>query len=231
MKPKAAVKMAIDILMTIILLFLMGFQFWGDAAHEWAGAGMFVLFIIHHILNRGWYRALFKGKYSPARIFQVVINLLLFLTMIGQMISGIMLSRHVFAFLPIDGGMSFARLLHMVAAYWGFVLMALHLGLHWNMVLGRLGRGLRIIQSSRIKNITAKTVGIIIAFYGSYLFVRRDLLTYMFLRTQFVFMDFGESVFLFYLDYLAMMGCFIFIAHYLSKWLKKAGSSRKSKSV
>ena len=231
MKPKAAVKMAIDILMTVILLFLMGFQFWGDAAHEWAGAGMFVLFIIHHILNRGWYRALFKGKYSPARIFQVVINLLLFLTMIGQMISGIMLSRHVFAFLPIDGGMSFARLLHMVAAYWGFVLMALHLGLHWNMVLGRLGRGLRIIQSSRIKNITAKTVGIIIAFYGSYVFVRRDLLTYMFLRTQFVFMDFGESVFLFYLDYLAMMGCFIFIAHYLSKWLKKAGSSRKSKSV
>lgn len=231
MKPKAAVKMAIDILMTVILLFLMGFQFWGDAAHEWAGAGMFVLFIIHHILNRGWYRALFKGKYSPARIFQVVINLLLFLTMIGQMISGIMLSRHVFAFLPIDGGMSFARLLHMVAAYWGFVLMALHLGLHWNMVLGRLGRGLRIIQSSRIKNITAKTVGIIIAFYGSYVFVRRDLLTYMFLRTQFVFVDFGESVFLFYLDYLAMMGCFIFIAHYLSKWLKKAGSSRKSKSV
>ena len=231
MKPKAAVKMAIDILMTVILLFLMGFQFWGDAAHEWAGAGMFVLFIIHHILNRGWYRALFKGKYSPARIFQVVINLLLFLTMIGQMISGIMLSRHVFAFLPIDGGMSFARLLHMVAAYWGFVLMALHLGLHWNMVLGRLGRGLRIIQSSWIKNITAKTVGIIIAFYGSYVFVRRDLLTYMFLRTQFVFMDFGESVFLFYLDYLAMMGCFIFIAHYLSKWLKKAGSSRKSKSV
>ena len=231
MKPKAAVKMAIDILMTVILLFLMGFQFWGDAAHEWAGAGMFVLFIIHHILNRGWYRALFKGKYSPARIFQVVINLLLFLTMIGQMISGIMLSRHVFAFLPIDGGMSFARLLHMVAAYWGFVLMALHLGLHWNMVLGRLGRGLRIIQSSWIKNITATIVGIIIAFYGIYVFVRRDLLTYMFLRTQFVFMDFGESVFLFYLDYLAMMGCFIFIAHYLSKWLKKAGSSRKSKSV
>ena len=231
MKPKTAVKMAIDILMTVILLFLMGFQFWGDAAHEWAGAGMFVLFIIHHILNRGWYRALFKGKYSPARIFQVVINLLLFLVMIGQMISGIMLSRHVFAFLPIDGGMSFARLLHMVAAYWGFVLMALHLGLHWNMVLGRLGRGLRIIQSSRIKNITAKTVGIIIAFYGIYVFVRRDLLTYMFLRTQFVFMDFGESVFLFYLDYLAMMGCFIFIAYYLSKWLKKAGSSRKSKSV
>lgn len=140
MKPKAAVKMIVDILMTAALLFLMGYQFWGDAAHEWAGAGMFVLFILHHILNRGWYRALPKGRYSPARVFQLVINLLLLLVMMGQMVSGIMLSRCVFSFLPISGGMSFARLLHMAAAYWGFVLMALHLGLHWNMVSGRLER-------------------------------------------------------------------------------------------
>ena len=61
MKPKAAVKMIVDILMTAALLFLMGYQFWGDAAHEWAGAVMFVLFILHHILNRGWYSALPKG--------------------------------------------------------------------------------------------------------------------------------------------------------------------------
>ena len=32
---------------------------------------------------------------------------------------------------------------------------------------------------------------------------------------------------LFYLDYLAMMGFFIFIAHYFSKGMKKAGTSRK----
>ena len=40
MKPKAAVKMAVDIVMTGVLFFLMGYQFWGDVAHEWAGAGM-----------------------------------------------------------------------------------------------------------------------------------------------------------------------------------------------
>lgn len=227
MKPKAAVKMAVDILMTGVLLFLMGFQFWGDAAHEWAGSGMFVLFILHHILNRGWYRTLFKGKYSPARIFQLVINLLLFLTMIGQMISGIMLSRHVFAFLPISGGMSFARLLHMAAAYWGFVLMTLHLGLHWNMVIGRLGKALGASCSSRRRTIVGRAVGAVIAAYGLFVFISRDLMTYMFLRTQFVFMDFSEPVVLFYLDYLAMMGFFIFIAYYLSKELKKAGTGRK----
>ena len=88
MKQKTVLKRMVDLLMTLVLLFLMGYQFWGDEAHEWAGAGMFVLFILHHILNRNWYRALGKGRYSPMRIFQTIINWLLFLAMLGLMISG-----------------------------------------------------------------------------------------------------------------------------------------------
>ena len=48
---KAKCKIAIDVLMALGLLFLMGYQFWGDVAHEWAGAGMFALFIAHHICS------------------------------------------------------------------------------------------------------------------------------------------------------------------------------------
>lgn len=136
MSPKAIFKIMVDVLMTVVLLFLMGYQFWGDVAHEWVGAGMFLLFIIHHILNGNWYKTLIRGKYSPLRCFQVIIDLLVFLTMLGLMISGIMLSNHVFAFLNIRGGMSFARLTHMASSYWGFVLMAMHLGLHWGVFLG-----------------------------------------------------------------------------------------------
>lgn len=131
MKPKVKLKIAVDVLMTLGLLFLMGYQFWGDFAHEWAGTGMFVLFLLHHVLNRNWHRAIFQGRYTPARVFQLVINLLVFLAMVGLMVSGVILSSYVFAALPIRGRMGFARLLHMAASYWGFVLMALHLGLHW----------------------------------------------------------------------------------------------------
>ena len=88
----------------------------------------------------GWWRSLGKGRYTPARVFQLVIDLLVLLAMLGLMVSGVMLSNHVFAFLPISGGMSFARLLHMASAYWGFVLMSLHLGLHWNMILSMARR-------------------------------------------------------------------------------------------
>ena len=56
-----------------------------------------------------------------------------------------------------------------------------------------------------------------IALYGLFVFIKRDLLTYMFLQTEFVFLDYEEPKILFYLDYLAMMGLFIYIAHYGSK--------------
>ena len=178
--------------MTLALLFLMGYQFWQDAAHEWVGAGMFLLFILHHILNGSWYRSIFKGKYTPARLFQLVIDLLVFLAMIGLMVSGIILSTHVFALLPVRGGMGFARLLHMGSSYWGFVLMSL---------------------PSRLRAVLLPTLGGCIAAYGLFAFLRRDLPTYMLVRTHFVFFDFSEPIPLFYLDYLAMMGTFLFLSY------------------
>ena len=62
MKTKAIIKLAVDVLMTLALLFLMGYHLWGEALHEWVGAGMLLLFIVHHILNEHWHKTLFKGK-------------------------------------------------------------------------------------------------------------------------------------------------------------------------
>lgn len=226
MKPKAAIKIAVDVLMTLGLLFLMGYQFWQDAAHEWAGAGMFLLFILHHVLNGNWCRGIFKGKYTPARVLQLVIDLLVLLAMLGLVVSGVILSNHVFDFLPIRGGMGFARLLHMAASYWGFILMALHLGLHWGMFLG-MGRKALKLRPSRTRQILLSVLGACVAAYGLIAFVRRDLITYMLVRTHFVFFDFSELIPLFYLDYLAMMGTFIFLSYYAARLLRKKSSQRK----
>ena len=71
MKPKSKIKLAVDLLMTLVLLFLMGYQLWGDTAHEWAGAGMLVLFIGHHLLNLGLVQKSVPGEIyrnqSPVR--------------------------------------------------------------------------------------------------------------------------------------------------------------------
>ncbi len=230
MKLKAAVKIAVDILMTLALLFLMGYQFWEDEAHEWAGAGMLVLFILHHVLNGNWYRSIFRGKYTPARVFQLGIDLLVLLAMLGSMVSGIVLSNHVFGFLRIRGGMGIARLLHMASAYWGFVGMALHLGLHWGMFLG-MGRKALKLRPSRTRRVLLPILGGCVAVYGLIAFLRRDFLTYMLVRTHFVFFDFSEPLPLFYLDYLAMMGTFIFLAYYLSRFLRNRAGGNQVRMV
>lgn len=222
MKPKQRAKILADVLMTVGLLILMGYHLWGDAVHEWVGAGMFVLFILHHVLNWSWWKSLFKGRYPALRVFQVIVDALVLCAMLGLMASGVILSRKVFAFLPIQGGTAFARVLHMLSAYWGFVLMAAHLGLHWGMLLGIAQRFGGVQGSNKLRSMLFTLLGGGIALYGVAALVRRGLPVYLFAQAEFVFLDYGESKILFYLDYLAMMGTFIFLAHYAAKLLKSA---------
>ena len=140
MNRKQQAKIAVDIFMTLCLLFLMPYELIGEAIHEWIGAGMFLLFILHHILNRKWTGNLTKGRYKPLRIIQTILVMLILVCILGSMISGIILSRHVFDFLEIRGLSAPARVIHMTCAYWGFVLMSLHLGIHWGMMMGIAGK-------------------------------------------------------------------------------------------
>ncbi len=217
MKPRLIIKLTVDVLMTLALLMLMGYQFWGEEAHEWVGAGMFILFIFHHILNLNWHKNLFKGRYSPMRVLTLCIDLLMLIAMLAQMYSGIVMSRYVFDFLPIRGGMAVARRLHILGSYWGFLFMNLHLGLHWNMIIGAVRKIINIKQNSKVRTAVMSVIGLMIAGYGVFVFLKRDFFTYLFLKSEFVFMDYSEAKILFYLDYLALMGLCIFIAHYLSK--------------
>jgi hypothetical protein len=221
MKPKAIIKLSVDVLMTLALLFLMGYHLWGEALHEWVGAGMLIMFIAHHILNGHWHKTLFKGKYSALRIITLCVDLLVLLAMLAQMYSGIVMSRYVFDFLPSIGGLSLARRLHILGAYWGFLLMSLHLGLHWNMILGMFRKTARIKSSSKIRSIIAFIIGLAVAGYGVWAFIGRDFPTYLFLKSEFVFLDYSEPKILFCIDYLALMGLCIFIAHYSTKLIRK----------
>lgn len=84
MKSKIKLKICIDILMTAALLFLMPYELVGRAAHEWIGTEIFLLFILHHILNRKWTAHMFKGKYAKFRILQTILVAAIFISMIGE---------------------------------------------------------------------------------------------------------------------------------------------------
>lgn len=214
---KSKIKRGIDILMTALLLGLMGYQITGQLFHEWLGAGMLVLFIAHNILNIRWYGSLFKGKYRLPRIIQIIVNLSVLVSMLCLGYSGIVMSRHVFAPLSIHGPMATARRMHMASSYWGFVLMSFHLGMHWGMVTGMFGRLPGGGKRSGMSVWVLRLAAVLIAGYGLFLFIRKDIVSYMFLKNEFVFFDFEQSILSVFLEYSAMMGFWIFAGFYITK--------------
>lgn len=169
----------------------------------------------------------------PTRILQTVINFAVLISMFGLAVSGIILSREVFAFLPISGGIALARTIHILSAFWGFVAMALHLGLHWNMVPGVVRKAAGSAASKRTR-IILRVLAALIAGYGLYAFLKNRFLSYMFLTSSFVFFDFERPVPLFFTEYIAIMGLFIFLAHYIAKGMQTLTGSlalRKQRST
>jgi hypothetical protein len=179
---------------------------------------MFVLFVVHHFLNRSWSKNILRGRYSAFRIVQMVMVVLILLCMITSMVSGIILSRHVFTALEVHAGKALARTVHMLAGYWGFLLMSIHLGLHWNQ--------LKIMAEKLIpiKNREKTVIGylpVLISVYGVFAFFKRGIPGYLTLKTHFAFFDFDEPMVFFFADYIAVMILFVWAGYLIGKAVKK----------
>ena len=194
--------------MVLLLPLLMAYSLIGEAFHEAAGTLMLVLFILHHRMNRAWWKPLFKGQYSPQRVFQTILNLLLLVFMIVQPLCGILMSKHLYTFLPTDGISSVARAIHLPLANWGFVLMSLHTGTHLGAMLPK----------SRKRTAVLGGLGIV-ALYGAYAFVKRQIPAYMFLNLPFAFFDYSEPRVFFFADYLSVMILFDMLGYGIMKLL------------
>ena len=213
---KKKLRIVIDIEMVLLLPLLMAYSLVGEAAHEYLGIGMFVLFAAHHILNTAWWKHLLRGRYTPLRIFGTAVNLALAVIMLALPISGMILSRHVFRFLHL-GGVAAARTIHLLASYWGLVLMSVHAGMHGSMVSGMLCKKFNIRRSSTAGTWVLRPIAVLLAVCGIYAFVKHKISSYLFLRTQFVFIDFLRPVALVLLDYLAIIALFAMVGYCISK--------------
>ena len=191
-------RLALDIIMSFLLAVQMLYLLVGEAYHEWAGLALSVLFTVHNMLNRRWYKVLFKGRYPKRRILSAAINSACALSVIALAVSGISMARHSMAahLMPIGA----ARILHMLAAYWGFMFMSVHAGLHMAAALRKM-----------IGRCYGKIAIAIISIIGIWAFLKERLICYMFLIEEFVFFDFSTPLLLLVVEYLLIMCLFMFI--------------------
>ena len=120
----------------------------------------------------------------------------------------------------------------MAAAYWGFVLMSIHLGMHWGMIVGMFKRLLKGKKMPAAAAWGLRLAAVIIAGYGLFCFIQKDIVSYMFLKNQFVFFDFEQSAVSVFAEYIAMMGFWIFVSFYMVRGIGKISgkhSKRKEK--
>lgn len=230
MPKKQIIQISTDILMTGALLLLMSYGLLGEAAHEWVGMGVFALFILHHVLNRRWLRNLTRGRYTPYRVLQTGLVLLVLLTMLGAMLSGILLSRTVFRWMHIRGLSSVARTAHMLCSYWGFVFVSLHLGFHWSAMSAAVRSRLKKKPPLALSRVS-RLLGLLFAGYGLVAFFRRDIGNYMLLRYHFVFFDFDEPLILFLFDYLAVLFLFAAVGYALCSATLKMQKNKKQEVI
>ena len=218
-RKKNAIKKIVDACMTVLLLCLMAYQVTGETLHEWFGVGMTALLIAHHVLNRKWYAALFKGKYNAYRALTAAVNTLLLASIALTAVCGMAMSAHAAPFLYGMLPVSFARRFHLAMSFWSFILMGVHLGLHipamtaglkWN---GKVRTGVAVFFAA-------------VAGVGVWRFVSSGIPDYVFFRTPFAFLDYDKPAVLVFAENLAILIAFAFLgacAALLIKAGKNAG--------
>ena len=231
MKPKAVVKRIIDMFMLFMLPVLMSEILTGQQAHEWLGTSMVLLFLLHHVLNFGWMRNLFQGNYTPFRCAGTAFNVLLLFDFFALAFSGIMMSGFVFTWLPFSGGMITARTLHLFSSHWGLILMSLHTGMHWKLVLGMCKNRMPERKIDDLFLWLLRGAAFSIVLFGIYAFMQQKMTDYLFMRTHFVFFDETKPVWMFYVEVTAMIGMFIAAGHYLGLILQKWRCGKMGKRV
>ena len=211
-KTTIIIKRIVDGVLTVLLLFLMAYQVTGDVLHECLGIGMTVTLILHHILNRKWYKALFKGKYSPYRIIMTAVNTLMLAAIALTALSGMSMSGHAVPFMYGLINVMTARTLHLAMSYWSFILMGVHIGLHIKAMTAKMSDRGKVIFNVILTGVSGVGLG---------LFLKSDIVKYITFRTHFAFLDYTTAKWIVILQNFAMLLFFVLVGYVLSEVTQK----------
>ena len=206
-------KHMVDILLGIGLLLLMSYQVTGEEGHEWTGIVMTLLMILHQILNRKWHAALFRGRYTPLRTVQTLMNAALVVCFVLTALCGINMSVHAVPFLSEFMRASLGRRLHLTLSHWCFVLMGLHLGVHIPAMLHG-------IKNQKVRRV-GFGVSILAAGAGLWVFLKNRYPDYLFYQVPFAFIDYDKPVPWVLLEALLIAFFWVFAGAQLPKLLNR----------
>ena len=196
------IRIWLDMVLIGNLVFLMAYPLFDMRWHILAGLAFFLLLAYHHWLNRRWGKSLSKGRWTGKRMAETAVNLALAIVFLMLLYSGLYFMQRNISLHWLPGSMAQARAIHLWAAYAGFLLAAIHLGLHGQMGISLARRwtgGTIWMQKGMSFCLMA------VAAYSVWVVIHRQWSDYLLLRTHFMFFDFAETPLFFFMDHMAIL--------------------------
>jgi uncharacterized membrane protein len=211
-------RLVFDFVAAGLLLVGLAYYWLDNTVHEIVGTGMFLLIIVHNLLNRRWYKTLAKSRHEARGLINSSTILLLAAAMLALLVTSLMISRTVFSFLPFSGGFS-TRQIHILVAWWALIIVSLHLGMRWSMLMNVARNLAGIKRTNTLRTITLRVITVLIALQGIRSWFEIGMGAKLTAKVSMEFWDFNESTAEFFIHLIAIAGLFISISHYLMKLL------------
>ncbi len=192
-----------------IIILLMANQMLGPGLiHELLGMLLLILVIFHMSINRRWWQYIIPQlKTAPLK---TLTTLGLTISIVLAIISGLIISRHLFFFKSLLSLMPVMRIIHHYSVYWVLLFTALHIGVHGYILMHQFNVFQRIhTLPTFVKTMLALTV----IGYGAYAFWYEALYMYLFFQMPYTYFDFNQPLGEFFLNYVSISGLFAIMAY------------------
>ena len=220
MNPVFLLRLTFDL--TAVSLLVIGLAYWwlGNTVHELAGTAMFVLLVAHNVFNRRWYGAVKQTRAEPRSLFNVAITFLLMTGMLVLLITSVLISNTLADFIPALGSFT-ARQIHVFAGYWVLVIVAVHLGLRWPLLMGVARNVLGVSKPSAVRTLVLRLLAIAIAVHGVWSSFALGIGSKLAMQMTLDWWNFEESVAGFFIHCIAIAGLYMFLTYYILKWIQQ----------
>jgi hypothetical protein len=212
-------RLAFDL--TAASLLLIGLAYWwlGNIVHEVAGTAMFLLLVVHNLFNRRWYGTVRRTR-EPRGLINTGVTFLLLVGMLALLVTSVLISNTLAGFLPSWDGFT-ARQIHTFAGYWVLVIVSIHLGLRWPMVMGIARSLLGISRPSMTRTFVLRALAAGIAIHGIWSSFALGIGTKLTMQVTLDWWNFEESVAGFFIHCLAIAGLYMFLTYYTMDWIQQ----------
>lgn len=222
-------RLGFDLVAAALLLFCLSYWWLGNVTHEVAGTALFLLLILHNVFNRRWYANAVTRARQRRGLFNLTATILLLTSMLMLLVTSLLISNALSSIMSAYDGFT-VRQIHIAASYWAVILVSIHLGLRWPILLNVARGWVGITRPSTIRTWSLRLLAALIAAYGLWSSSVHALGTKLSMQMTLDWWNFEDSVAGFFLHWLAIAGLFIALTYYAKLGLANLARTRTLRS-